>query len=398
MPQTDLPTSPESSGFVPLSRASDIIRREQERIASQWERAVREQISESRSSSSIFLRNSLSKFLAQLADSLALPRWESGKSDAFAQGHGYERAAVAGYFLPQLLCEYSLLRKTVLEILVSEGGGNFEDIGRINESIDAAMSAAATEFTKTQEAQVHNALRHAEESNVELDHFATVAAHDLKAPLATLTGYLDLIKLKYSTQLGTQGEDYINTAKRLSGRMLELIEKLLDYARISNDSLDLEVIELQALWDSTLEDLEYSISETNAEVTSDPLPRVEADGTLLEQVFQNLVANSLKFRSTSNPRIHLGVMENPQDWILSLKDNGVGFDPKYKEEIFSIYRSLAEPSKNSVGIGLATCRKILELHGGAIWAESSPGDGATFYLRIPKSRVSKDKNDFSEDH
>jgi light-regulated signal transduction histidine kinase (bacteriophytochrome) len=167
--------------------------------------------------------------------------------------------------------------------------------------------------------------------------------------------------------------------------MKQLIEDLLAYSRVGTKGQDFKPVALEAPLRRALFNLRAGIEEAGAAVTYDPLPTVQGDEVQLGQLLQNLIGNSLKFRSNSVPRIHVGIKASAHEWTVEVKDNGIGIEPQYYERIFMVFQRLFNKGEYpGTGIGLAICKKVVERHGGRIWVESRPGDGSSFYFTLPK--------------
>ncbi len=225
-------------------------------------------------------------------------------------------------------------------------------------------------------------------SNQELEHFAYVASHDLQEPLRAVTGYLGLIEKQLGNQLDDKCRHYMEGAAQGGARMHRLITDLLALSRVGTRGQIFEAASLDAALDQALEGLRASIHETGAKITRDPLPTLPVDAFQMIQLFQNLVGNALKFRSQRPPEIHVGARQEPDQWVVSVSDNGIGVEPQYFERIFLVFQRLHTRSQYpGTGIGLAICRKIVERHGGTMWIESQAGQGSTFYFTIPQARI-----------
>lgn len=224
-------------------------------------------------------------------------------------------------------------------------------------------------------------------SNRELEQFAYVASHDLQEPLRMVTSYLQLIEQRYVDKLDADGREFINFAVSGAGRMKMLIGDLLTYSRVQRDQNGYERVRLQAVLNRALNSLALTIEETGAKVTHDPLPEVMANEAQMFQLFQNLLSNALKFHGKRPPEIHIGVELLKREWQFCIHDNGIGIEPAFLERIFVIFQRLhPKEAYPGTGIGLAICKKVVENHGGRIWAESQPGEGTTFYFTIPTRR------------
>jgi len=168
--------------------------------------------------------------------------------------------------------------------------------------------------------------------------------------------------------------------------MQTLINDLLEFSRVATRAKEPEPTDSEFILNQTLLNLELYIRQNNASVSHDTLPEVIADSTQLAQVFQNLIANGIKFQSEEVPKIHLSAEKKENEWVFSVKDNGIGIDPQYSEKIFEVFKRLhRKEDYPGTGIGLAICKKIVERHGGRIWVESELGKGATFYFTLPIS-------------
>jgi light-regulated signal transduction histidine kinase (bacteriophytochrome) len=223
-------------------------------------------------------------------------------------------------------------------------------------------------------------------SNQDLEQFAYVASHDLQEPLRMVGGYLQLLEQRYKGQLDEKADKYIAYAVDGAARMSGLIRDLLAYSRVNSRGEELRSVDSQKALDSALRNLAVSIRESAAEITHDPLPTVRADTMQLTQIFQNLLGNAIKFRAADRPpRIHIAVREEEGKWLFSVKDNGIGFEQQYEEKIFMIFQRLhGRGHYPGTGIGLAICKRIVERHGGKIWATSTPDEGTTFYFSLPQ--------------
>jgi PAS domain S-box-containing protein len=221
-------------------------------------------------------------------------------------------------------------------------------------------------------------------SNRELDQFASVVSHDLQEPLRTVRGFADLLQKKYAKQLDAEAGTFIKYAVDGATRMERLIKALLAYARVGTRRREPVPINAGEVLRQALDDLHQSIQDAVAEITHSELPTVRADPSQLAQLFQNLLGNALKFRSESPPKIHVDAHRDGDCWQFSLRDNGIGIDPKYHDQVFDVFRRLNRREEyEGTGIGLAICKKIVDRHGGRIWVESQPGQGATFHITLP---------------
>ncbi len=247
-----------------------------------------------------------------------------------------------------------------------------------------------------------------ERSNRELQDFAFVASHDLQEPLRKIRAFGDRLLLKFRDVLGEQGVDYTKRMQAASERMSVLINDLLSFSRVTTRQKPFALVDLNAVLSQVLEDLEYAVEQTKAEIVADPLPQIYADDSQLRQVFANLLSNSMKFMPADRqPVIRIGVTYTPppptdegaevepQRIVLTFTDNGIGFDEQFKDRIFNLFQRLHPRDEYSgTGIGLALCRKIVERHGGTIDVKSTPGEGTTFIIDLPIHQTNLQTADF----
>jgi len=262
---------------------------------------------------------------------------------------------------------------------------------RDNEGELQGVVCVAQDITARKQAE--EALRQrAEElvrSNAELEQFASVASHDLQEPLRMVASYVQLLAQRYRGQLDANADEFIAYAVDGVERMRTLIHDLLEYARVGTQGKPFELTEGSAVVSQALANLRIAIDTVGAVVTCDPLPTVAADPSQLVQVFQNLLANALKFHGTQPPRVHISATRQEQHWVFAVRDNGIGIELQYAERIFAIFQRLHTTAQYpGTGIGLAICKKVIERHGGRIWVESSLGHGATFFFTLPAVQTS----------
>jgi PAS domain S-box-containing protein len=219
-------------------------------------------------------------------------------------------------------------------------------------------------------------------SNAELEQFAYVASHDLQEPLRMVTSYVQLLEKRYKDKLDQDAKEFIAFAVDGSNRMRTLIQSLLEYSRV-NRVKPFEKINLNELINVVLQDLRETIQTNNAKIIVNELPEITGDHTLIGQLFQNLIANAIKFKGDKDPEVIISGEKKDKEFLFSVKDNGIGIEKEYSKKIFVIFQRLHSKDKYpGTGIGLAICKKIVERHGGVIWMESEPGKGSTFYFTI----------------
>jgi signal transduction histidine kinase len=224
-----------------------------------------------------------------------------------------------------------------------------------------------------------------ERSNRDLQQFAFVASHDLQEPLRMVVSYLGLLEKACRDKLDAETQKYMHFAVDGASRMQTLIRDLLAYAQSGSQTPVLTQTRLQDVVGQARYSLLESIRETGAEITMGPLPDVEVDPLKMSLVFQNLLSNAIKFRQPGQkPQVHIDVRREAGEWHVSVRDNGIGFDEKYADRIFGAFQRLHGKSEYpGTGIGLAICKRIIEGHGGRIWAEAHPGAGAAFHFTLP---------------
>jgi PAS domain S-box-containing protein len=241
-------------------------------------------------------------------------------------------------------------------------------------------------------------------SNRELETFASIASHDLQEPLRKIDAFGDRLKRRYHETLGDDGRMYVERMQSAVGRMRSLIEDLLDYSRITTKAKPFDRVRLDEVLDEVKSDLQVAIETSDATIAAVALPVIDADRTQMRQLLQNLIANALKFRKPDLPPvISIDCVQGPasrpgapgadagERVCISIIDNGIGFEMKYAERIFGIFQRLHNRAEyEGTGVGLATCRKIVERHNGTLTVTSEPGVGTTFTIDIPVEQPSTD--------
>ena len=219
--------------------------------------------------------------------------------------------------------------------------------------------------------------------NSELQHFAYALTHDLRAPLQVVSGRLELLQQSLGSRLRSQEQEHLGQVFSTVERMALLIENLLSYARFGRREAHRADVELGEVMEEVQRDLEGLFSDVDAQFEIGPLPTLYADRRQFEQLFRNLVENAVKYRSELAPMIEVSASRQHSGWLLSVRDNGRGFDPSSAGSIFEMFRRLDDDEVPGSGLGLATCKRIVESHGGRIWAEGFPGKGACIYMQFP---------------
>jgi|GEM_PF-1645024 len=266
-----------------------------------------------------------------------------------------------------------------------------EDV-RILESLANFTTAAlelqrARERAESERRQREQLVRELRRSNEELAHFSSVASHDLQAPLRAVCVFTELLQRRLKDRLDEKSSEFMAQITNGARQMEQLIRALLRYAQVGAEAVRLGTVDLKKAVQATLETLHSTVEEAGAEVTCGELPPVTADPMQVFQLLQNLVGNAIKYRRAGvAPRVHIDATANREEWRVSVSDNGEGIAESEQERIFAPLKRLHGSDISGSGIGLAICKKIVERHGGRIWAESQQGIGSTFYFTLPVGR------------
>lgn len=229
-------------------------------------------------------------------------------------------------------------------------------------------------------------------SNHDLEQFAYIASHDLQEPLRIISNFVSLLARRYKDKLDETGLEYIGYTTDAAKRMSNLIKSILTYSQVGKKEIDLQLTDINKLLEAKLLDLSQRIQETNAAIQIDPLPEVHCESNQIGMVFYNLINNAIKFNKSEKPTVEIRSHEADEEgyWKFSIKDNGIGIAPKFKQKIFEIFRRLHHKQDyEGTGIGLAVCQKIILRHGGKIWIDSTIDQGTTFYFTISKTLNTK---------
>ena len=269
--------------------------------------------------------------------------------------------------------------------------GNTTTINLVQISIEDATSKSekmlyvAQDITHRKQAEQQLTASNTEllKSNKELEQFAYVASHDLREPLRMVTSFTQLLAQRYHNRLDDEADTIINFAVDGAKRMETLIEDLLLYSRVGKNNKPLQVVDCNIVLQKALSNLQLLIQENNATIIVRSLPQIFGDESQLIQLFQNLIDNAITYRSQSDPIIEIDAVSNGQQWLFSVKDNGIGIDPKHNQRIFEVFQRLHPKDKYSgTGVGLAICKKIVERYGGNIWVKSELNTGSIFWLTL----------------
>jgi signal transduction histidine kinase len=246
----------------------------------------------------------------------------------------------------------------------------YETLERANAELDARVQERTRDLT---------------EANQELAQFAYVASHDLQEPLRTITSFTQLLESRYKDRLDEDGDEFIGYIVSSSRRMTDLINGLLTLVRLRKTGQPTAPVSFEQLLEEAQVSLQASIRDSDAVIHHGPLPALVADKVQISQVFQNLLSNAIKYRRDEPPLIRIEAKRDSSNWIFSVSDNGRGFNQQFAERIFGVFQRLHGRDVEGTGIGLSIARKIVERHGGRIWASSQEGIGSTFYFSLPVS-------------
>ncbi|MDA1190709.1 MAG: ATP-binding protein [Candidatus Poribacteria bacterium] len=235
--------------------------------------------------------------------------------------------------------------------------------------------------------QLQSANSQLEQSNSELRQYAHVVSHDLKEPLRVVESYAELFTRRYKAELEGDGAEFLTFLVEGVRRMRTMLDALMSYTRVGGAVAKVATADSNELVDEVVRVLAIRLDETGGVVTCDPLPTLAVDGIQFGQLLQNLIENALKFRGDAPPTVHISAERGTDEWVFSVRDNGIGVDPHYHEGIFDLFRRLhTRDEYPGTGLGLATCKKIVQRHGGRIWVESTLGEGSAFRFTIPDHR------------
>lgn len=270
-------------------------------------------------------------------------------------------------------------RTAALKEEITERKRSEEELGKYRGRLEELVEQRTAELKKMTD--------ELSRSNADLQQFAYAASHDLQEPLRGIAGFVGLLERRYKGKLDKKADEFIDYIIEDVKRMQMLIKDLLEYSRIDTKSRIFRVTNCSLVLEEAIYNLRSAIEESGTEVTYDLLPIVMGDASQLKRLFQNLIGNAIKFRSDKIPRIHISAGRERDDWVFSVRDNGIGIEPKYFARIFTVFQRLHTRDKyEGTGIGLAVCKKIVERHGGRIWVESRPGEGSTFYFTLPSAQ------------
>jgi PAS domain S-box-containing protein len=279
--------------------------------------------------------------------------------------------------------EYRVIHKDgLIHNVFAHGRIEFDEAGKPVRSIGTVQDITER---KQAEEKLRVIAADLNRSNRDLQQFASIASHDLQEPIRMIASYTQLLAKRYEGQFDEKAKQYIAYVVEGAIRMQQLVNDLLVYSRVGTRSNPMETKDSHSILGEAMMNLAILIEESKAIVTVDVLPIVCTDASQLVQVFQNLLANSIKFRGGKIPHIHVSAREEKCEWVFSVRDNGIGIDRQYADKIFVIFQRLhSRREYPGTGIGLAVCKRIVERHGGRIWFESEIGKGSTFFFTVQK--------------
>jgi signal transduction histidine kinase len=259
-----------------------------------------------------------------------------------------------------------------------------EQLRIANDSLERRVQQRTEELLKeTQERTA--AMEELARSNADLEQFAYIASHDLQEPLRNVTTHVQLLRRRYGGSLDHGALEVMAVIEAGAKRMSDLVRDMLAYSRVMHEDVGMSAVDAGQLLAEVLIDIRAQIDQEHARVTRGPMPEVVADATQLRQLLQNLVGNALKYHpADSRPEISVTAEERSDEWVFAVRDNGIGISEEYHERIFGLFKRLHRHQYPGTGVGLAICRRVVQMHGGHIWVESKPGEGATFYFTLPK--------------
>jgi len=316
--------------------------------------------------------------------------------------------------LPDYIPDYGLIGKTFGDVMPSEIAISFTEA--LSQVIDTEMASSfeyydntiykdrffkaiiapfkASEYLviirdisdlKQAQNELLSKAKKLEQSNKELEEFAYVVSHDMKQPIRTIISYLSLLKKKHIDALPPEAQEFVNFSIDGANKMSDLIRDILQYSRLDQQLTVEKGVSLNNVMAKVLKSLHDIIVVNNAEVIITDLPEVTGNETMLTELFQNLTENGIKYNTNQKKTINIKVTEKASEWIFHISDNGIGFEQQYAQQIFKMFKRLhTDGDFQGTGIGLAICQKVVEKHGGQIWAESQKGVGSNFFFTLPK--------------
>jgi signal transduction histidine kinase len=327
----------------------------------------------------------------QMRAALEQPGWDIVIADYKLPGFDAPAALAilqqAGLDLPFVVVSGQIGEETAVA-LMKAGAHDYlmkDHLARLAPAVERELGEARMRRERLRGAeQLRLSVEELARSNAELEQFAYAASHDLQEPLRMVASYVQLLDERYKDQLDGDAREFIAYAVDGAARMKHMITDLLTYSRVGKNGKATIPVACEAALGQACTDLQASILEAAAEIGHGPLPTLLGNLDQLTRLFQNLVGNAIKFRSQAPPRVHVSAELNGQEWVFSVRDNGIGMDPQFADRIFMVFQRLhSREEYPGTGIGLAIAKKIVEQRGGRIWVESEPGEGATFHFTVP---------------
>jgi PAS domain S-box-containing protein len=328
--------------------------------------------------------------LCEILDRQAEELRSKGLWTLASEGHRDElRRVVTTRRLAEVRTQFEAAGNTLLLLLRMEpkieGGSGHEYLGSV---IDVTQLHRAQQALEQAKEAAQRTSRELDRSNKDLEQFAYVASHDLQEPLRAVVAFLNLLRERCA-QLGiddTKARQYMEQAVEGGQRMQTLIRDLLKYSRVNVQPQEVVIVDMADVVRRALDNLTFHVQQTGAQVALGELPPVPGDRVQLTQLFQNLLSNAIKFHKDGvPPRVQVDAVDDGGVVVFRVKDNGIGLDARFSQRIFQLFQRLhGREEYGGTGIGLAVCKKIVERHGGHMWVESSPGNGATFCFALPK--------------
>ena len=276
--------------------------------------------------------------------------------------------------------EYRVISTSEERWISAKGRAYVGPDGKVRQMQGIAIDITARKKAQERLTQLYEALQR---SNQDLQEFAYAISHDLQEPVRMVNNFGALIKKRHSDLLTGEASEFFDYMRDAAERMDRMIRDLLSYSRVLHDQGTFVQVELRAalLW--ALGNLEVVVQENQAVITHDDLPTIHGDFVRISQVFQNLLSNAMQYRREESPKIHISARQNGCEWLIGVKDNGLGMDPRYASRAFGVFRRLHGSQYPGTGVGLAICKRIVERHGGRIWVETNAGQGSEFLFTLP---------------
>jgi signal transduction histidine kinase len=312
-------------------------------------------------------------------------------------GGAWLKGQQLGWYEPAFaLSGFVLSNLVIFNFLIWWNAHLLHDLEGSRREVERALRESEERLRKVnEELEIRVADRTAalQRSNQELEQFAYVASHDLQEPLRMVASYTQLLAKRYQGKLDAKADTFIEHAVDGATRMQTLIKDLLSLSRVGSRGAEFAATDVSNAVQKALDNLQVAITESDARIDCGALPTLMGDGAQLIQLFQNLIGNAIKYRTDRPPVVRVTAFLQGSDWVFEIADNGIGFDPKQTNRIFMIFQRLHTRQQFSgTGIGLAVCKKIVERHGGRIWADSKPGEGSLFSFTIPNRLLVTDQN------